>query len=120
MTKKLLTTFLKTMQSLLFELPPHRHYIETQHEAAINVAEKVPARRRAVLFALRTAKCGLTREELSHDLGLPIQSICGVVKPMIDDGQIEYRIDPETGKPHKRPTLSGNNAYVCFAVEPNA
>lgn len=102
----------------LFELPPHRHYIETQHEAALNVAEKFPNRKRQIIRALRSApKTGLTREELSHDLGLPIQSICGVVKPLIDEGRIEYRIDPETGKPFKRPTLSGNNAYVCFAVD---
>ena len=102
----------------LFDLVPHRPQIETQHEAALATAEKVPKRRVMIREALRKAERGLTREELSTVLNLPIQSICGQVKPMMDQGEIDYQIDPETGKWFKRPTRSGNNAYVCFLVEP--
>ena len=101
----------------LFDLVPHRAHIETQHEAAQAIVRKVPRRRAQIREALRKAECGLTREELSTVLNLPIQSICGQIKPMMDRGEIDYQIDPETGKWLKRPTLSGLKAYVCFLVD---
>lgn len=101
----------------LFDLVPHRPEIETQHEAALAIAAKVPKRRVLIRDALRKAECGLTREELSTVLNLPIQSICGQVKPMMDRGEIDYQIDPDTGTWLKRPTHSGQKAYVCFLVD---
>lgn len=48
---------------------------------------------------------GLTRDELSVTLKLPIQSICPLVKTLLTAGRIR-----ET--PQKRPTRSGRDAYV--------
>lgn len=53
---------------------------------------------------------GLTRDELAEQTGIPLQSLCGIVRRLLDD-----RLLVETDA--TRPTRTGSAAAVLMAVE---
>ncbi len=64
---------------------------------------------------IKAAEHGLTREEISQKLGIPIQSVCPAVKSLLDAERIFYKPASEGRPLITRPTVSGKPAYVCFA-----
>ena len=109
------------MDSLQYDLfggtPPHVRDSTTSQEAAESIAPKVGKLQKEILAVVRTAKDGLTRDEIEVITGLPHTTSSARVRELFIKGLLETRIDPETGKSYCRPTRSGKKAEVCFAVK---
>ena len=91
--------------------PLRKHRIaDTSLEAYASVKPKLSERQQRALSAITCAQHGLTREELSRVVGLPIQTICGIARALLD-----RRLITEDGK---RATSSGCAASVLKVARP--
>ena len=99
--------------------PPHVRHSSTSEAAAEAIKPKVNALQAQILGVVRNAPYGLTRDEIEEVTGLPHTTSSARVRELFLKGLLETRIDPETGISDRRPTRSGRQAEVCFAVPPH-
>jgi CRP-like cAMP-binding protein len=101
--------FFSAPQSVAKTLPYQRH--SATSKAAAKSMERVSETQcMAVLTYMRSRVIGATREEVSHYLCRPIQSICARFDELIKQGRIR-----DTGR--TRPTVSKRKASVYEVVK---
>ena len=93
--------------------PPHNG-TETSREAAEAAKPNIHAGEARVLRALMVHPHGLTRDQLASVTGMPTATVCARCNALIKLGEIEGKIDPDTGKKMKRSTKAGRGAEVLF------
>ena len=85
------------MDSLQYDLfggtPPHVRDSTTSQEAAESIAPKVGKLQKEILAVVRTAKDGLTRDEIEVITGLPHTTSSARVRELFIKGLLETRID---------------------------
>lgn len=68
----------------------HREPCQTEAKAAVAIRPISGAKRRQVMEHIAAAGfTGITRQELADLYGIPIQSVCGRVKELIDGGFVK-------------------------------
>jgi hypothetical protein len=87
------------------ELDFGRHTAETSKQAYRETRPMAAGRKALIREALREAEDGFTRYELSDRLSLPLQSVCGLVRPLVLAGLLVESGDT-------RPAPSGSKAKV--------
>lgn len=90
--------------------PPARCGEVTQQAAARAVAVRAPAMRERVFSYIRARLDGATNEEISNELKMKIQTVCGRVAELREAGRIAWR--GET-----RDTAAGVKAKVWRVCE---
>ena len=98
---------------------PMPHYVatsDTSYDAAISLRSDLNAIRSRVLHLVQAAPDGITCERLEAISGLKHQTASARLKELQDRGQIEWRIDPRTGKHRRAVNASGRSAKLYFAV----
>ena len=96
----------------LFNYPTAPHNgTETSREAAEAILPEIDTVRRMVLTAFLNAPAGLNSDEGEARTGIPHQTFSARMKDFKPDKcippLIRKRINPETGKPERRPTRAG-------------
>lgn len=90
-------------------LPPHHAHVETSRAAAEDAAPRQPGRRaRMAAYVASCGPYGATRDDIAAALELPIQSVTGPVRELLDAGEVH-----ETAR--SRPTRLGAAARVLVA-----
>ena len=108
--------------SYIKDLPlfaPMPHYVagcDTSYEAAKSLRPDLSALRQRVLSTVQAAPQGITCEQLEAITGLKHQTASARLKELQDLGQIEWRIDPLTGKHHRAVNASGRSAKLYYAT----
>lgn len=105
-----------TQHDLFAGTPPHARHSSTSLEAAEAIAPKVGRLQRLILDLVRQHPQGLTRDEIEELTGLPHTTSSARVRELFLLGLLETRMDAGTGKSIRRPTRSGKQAEVCFAL----
>jgi hypothetical protein len=98
---------------------PMPHYVagcDTSYDAAKSIRSDLSALRRQVLATVQAAPNGITCEGLEAITGLKHQTASARLKELQDLGQIEWRIDPRTGKHHRAINASGRSAKLYYAL----
>lgn len=96
--------------------PPHVRHSSTSEAAAEEIRQKINALQLQVLRLVAHRPDGLTRDEIEEITGLKHQTASARARELVLLGLLETRIDPATGISIRRPTRSGRNAEVLFAV----
>jgi hypothetical protein len=91
-------------------LGPFQRDSETSREAALDNYPRSGTQRRRVLDAIVTADDGYTREELSVDLHLPLNSVHPRVVELVNAGLV-------VASSKTRTTSTGSRAAVLMAVQ---
>ena len=98
---------------------PMPHYVatsDTSYDAAKSIRSDLSALRRQVLATVQAAPQGITCERLEAITGLKHQTASARLKELQDLRQIEWRIDPRTGKHHRAVNASGRSAKLYYAM----
>ena len=98
---------------------PMPHYVagcDTSYEAAKSLRSDLSALRQRVLSTVQAAPQGITCERLEAITGLKHQTASARLKELQDLGQVEWRIDPRTGKHHRAINASGRSAKLYYAM----
>lgn len=106
-----------TQYDLFAGTPPHVRYSSTSQEAAEAITGNISRLQRQILSVVRSHPKGLTRDEIEIYTNLRHTTSSARVRELFLKGLLETRIDPRTGKSYRRPTRSGKQAEVCFAVQ---
>lgn len=94
------------------------HSIESRNESFDAALPKFPNQRTRILELLKRDDHytrGLTRDEISRILELPIQSVTGRCNELIDPVRYRDGITPVYESKAERPTSNGGSAVVLFA-----
>lgn len=95
------------------------HYVatsDTSYDAAKSIRADLSALRRRVLSAVQAAPQGITCEQLEALTGLKHQTASARLKELQDRGQVDWKIDPHTGKHRRAVNASGRTAKLYFAL----
>ncbi len=107
------------IQTDLFNYPtvPHNH-TDPSIDAANSIKKQVNGMCADVLHAVRCSPHGLTCDEVEGILGMKHQTASARLRDLItcQPPYVEFRNDPETGKPLRRPTKSGRTARIYYAT----
>ena len=98
---------------------PMPHYVatsDTSYDAAKSIRADISALRRRVLSAVQAAPQGITCEQLEAITGLKHQTASARLKELQDRGQVDWKIDPRTGKHRRAVNASGRTAKLYFAL----
>ena len=98
---------------------PMPHYVatsDTSYDAAKSIRADLSALRRRVLSAVQAAPDGITCEQLEAITGLKHQTASARLKELQDRGQVDWKIDPRTGKHRRAVNASGRTAKLYFAL----
>ena len=98
---------------------PMPHYVatsDTSYDAAKSIRADLSALRRRVLSAVQAAPDGITCEQLEALTGLKHQTASARLKELQDRGQVDWKIDPRTGKHRRAVNASGRTAKLYFAL----
>ena len=98
---------------------PMPHYVatsDTSYDAAKSIRADLSALRRRVLSTVQAAPQGITCEQLEAITGLKHQTASARLKELQDRGQVDWKIDPRTGKHRRAVNASGRTAKLYFAL----
>src|SRR5512139_2450936 len=112
------------MQRDLFDDPPHDAFArstdpDTSHAAAASMSpEEILKVEDKIWEYIHTFRpfLGGTQDEVCDATGLPVQTATPRWTSMIRKKRLERRIDPTTGKEHKRRGRAGRMQLVHFAI----
>jgi len=101
---------------LFATMPRYVAGCDTSYEAAQSLRSDLSALRQRVLSTVQAAPHGITCERLEGITGLKHQTASARLKELQDLGQVEWRIDPRTGKHHRAINASGRSAKLYYAL----
>ena len=101
---------------LFLPMPQYVATSDTSYDAAKSIRADLSALRRRVLSAVQAAPDGITCEQLEAITGLKHQTASARLKELQDRGQVDWKIDPRTGKHRRAVNASGRTAKLYFAL----
>ena len=108
---------LKEMPLFQYLTAPHNN-TEPSIDAAKSIKKALNSMCSNVLKTVKSHSNGLTCDEIEDILGMKHQTASARLRDLItcQPPYVEFRNDPTTGQPRRRPTKSGRTARIYYAT----